>query len=143
MRSSCEASATNSRWRTSAPSVSVRASLSAASIDSSVRPSSATSSSASERGIVTDGLRERSTSRAAAVSSVIGSIARRAVARPASSASRAPPSTPKARNTFTRLAVACTSESRLRVLDHDRVDVVDDLDAPRLDAPAVDVDART
>jgi hypothetical protein len=49
-------------------------------------------------------------SRAAAVSSVIGSIARRAVARPASRASSAPPSTPNARNTFTRLAVFCTSE---------------------------------
>ena len=89
-----------------------RASPSAASIDSSVRASSATSSSDSGRGIRTVGSRERSTSRAAAVSSAIGSIARRAVARPASSASSEPPSTPKARNTFTRFAVACTSESR-------------------------------
>ena len=112
VRSSCEASATNSRWRASVASVSVRASPSAASIDSSVRASSATSSSESGRGIRTAGSRERSTSRAAAVSSAIGSIARRAVARPASSASRPPPSTPKARNTFTRLAVACTLDSR-------------------------------
>jgi hypothetical protein len=58
------------------------------------------------------GSRERATSRAAAVISAIGSIARRAVASPASSASKAPPSTPNARNTFTRLAVSCTFESR-------------------------------
>ena len=58
--------------------------------------SSATSSSASGWGMVSDASRVRSISRAASVSSVIGAIARRAVARPASSASSAPPSTPKA-----------------------------------------------
>ena len=63
-------------------------------------------------GCVSDGSRVRSISRAAAVSSAIGSIARRAVARPASSASAAPPSTPRPRNSFTRLAVALTSEIR-------------------------------
>ena len=112
MRSSCEASATNSRWRASAASVSVRDSSSACSIDSSVVASSATSSSASGRGIVRPALRVRSISRAAAVSSAIGSIARRAVASPASRASAAPPSTPSPRNSFTRLAVDATSEIR-------------------------------
>ena len=50
--------------------------------------------------------------RAASVSSAIGDIARRAVARPASRASAAPPSTPSARNTRTRATVALTSDSR-------------------------------
>ena len=52
VRSSCEASATNSRWRASAASVSARASSSACSISSSVVASSATSSSASGRGML-------------------------------------------------------------------------------------------
>ena len=110
MRSSCEASATNSRWRASAPSVSARASPSEASMASSVWASSATSSSASVAGIFSVGSRDCSIRRAAAVSSVIGSMARRATARPASRASRAPPRTPKARKTLTRLAVSWTSE---------------------------------
>jgi hypothetical protein len=112
VRSSCEASATNSRWRTSAASVSVRASSSACNIDSSVSESSATSSSAWGRGMMPAGSRVRAISRAASVSSAIGSIARRAVARPASSASAVPPSTPSPRKSFTRLAVARTSEIR-------------------------------
>ena len=58
------------------------------------------------------GSRERSTWRAAAVSSAIGSIARRAVARPASRASSGAAEHAEARNTFTRLAVASTSDSR-------------------------------
>ena len=76
--------------------------------------SSATSSSASGRGMRTDGSRVRAISRAAAVSSAIGSIARRAVARPASSASAAPPSTPRPRNSFTRLAVAARRRAGAR-----------------------------
>ena len=59
VRSSCEASATNSRWRTSAASVSARASSSACSIESSVVASSATSSSASGRGMRRAGSRVR------------------------------------------------------------------------------------
>ena len=54
----------------------------------------------------------RSIVRAVSVSSAIGVIARRAVARPASSASIVPPSTPSPRKKRTRLAVASTSLSR-------------------------------
>ena len=54
----------------------------------------------------------RSIVRAVSVSSAIGAIARRAVARPASSASAVPPSTPRPMKKRTRLAVAWTSESR-------------------------------
>ena len=52
------------------------------------------------RGIATDVSPVRSTRRAASVSSVIGAIARRAVARPASSASAVPPRTPRPRKTL-------------------------------------------
>ena len=148
VRSSCEASATNSRWRSSAASVSVRASSSACSIDSSVVASSATSSSASGRGIVSDGLRVRSISRAASVSSAIGSIARRAVARPASSASAAPPSTPRPRNSFTRLTVDADvgdRGARTGPRTCSTVPSVGPLEAQlaRLDLPAVDLLAAT
>jgi len=50
VRSSCEASATNCRWRASIVSVSLRAASSSRSIPSSVRASSATSSSAADCG---------------------------------------------------------------------------------------------
>ena len=141
VRSSCEASATNSRWRASVASVSrarlverVRASPRACAA------SSATSSSASGRGMRSDGSRVRSISRAASVSSAIGSIARRAVARPASSASAAPPSTPRPRNSFTRLAVACTSESRRAYWTYERVAGAGRASTrARLDPPAVDL----
>ena len=108
VRSSCEASATNSRWRASVASVSARASSSACE-HRLQRPR--------QLGDLVLGLRaagsarrDRACARSRArssVSSAIGSIARRAVARPASSASAAPPSTPRPRNSFTRLAVAC------------------------------------
>ncbi len=65
VRSSCEASATNSRWRASDDSVSPRAALSSRSMSSRVWARSATSSLASEAGSVTSGLRVRATSRAA------------------------------------------------------------------------------
>ena len=65
-------------------------------------------------GSCSAGSRVRSISRAASVSSAIGSIARRAVARPASSASAAPPSTPRPRNSFTRLAVDARRRSGAR-----------------------------
>ena len=68
------------------------------------RASSATSSSASGWGRRRLGSRVRSISRAAPVSSAIGAIARRAIARPASSASAAPPSTPKTRKKRTLLS---------------------------------------
>ena len=121
VRSSCEASATNSRWRASAPSVSARA---------LVERREHRVQRAGQLGHLVLGLgvgqlqrgvaRALDLARAAAVSSAIGSIARRAVARPASSASSAPPSTPKARNTFTRLAVSWMSETSARVLDEPR-----------------------
>ncbi len=79
---------------------------------SSVSASSETSSLDSGCGIVSDGSRVRAIARAASVSRVTGAIARVAVARPASSASAAPPITPSPRKTRTRFAVACTSESR-------------------------------
>ncbi len=62
VRSSCEASATNSRWRASDDSVSPRAALSSRSISSSVWARSATSSLASEAGSLTSGSRVRATS---------------------------------------------------------------------------------
>ena len=78
---------------------------------SSVRDSSATSSSASVVGTRRAGSRVRSISRAAAVSAAIGAIARVAIHRPARSASPAPLSTPTSRKKRTRLTVACTSAS--------------------------------
>ena len=83
VRSSCEASATNARWRSSVASVSSRAAESESSIPRSVRESSATSSSAVGSGSVRLGSRVRSISAAAAVSSAIGVIARRATSAPA------------------------------------------------------------
>ena len=112
MRSSCEASATNWRWRASVASVSPRASLSAKSMLSIVIASSDTSSLDSGCGIVSDGSRVRVIARAVSVSRVIGAIARVAVASPASSASAAPPSTPRPRNSRTRSCRASTSEIR-------------------------------
>ena len=66
VRSSCEASATNWRWRASIASVSPRAASSSRSMPSSVRASSATSSSASRlRACCATGSRVRAISRAA------------------------------------------------------------------------------
>jgi hypothetical protein len=79
---------------------------------SSVNASSETSSSDSGWGIFSEGSRVRAIARAASVSRVIGAIARVAVARPASSASAAPPSTPRPRKTRTRFAVGSVSDSR-------------------------------
>ncbi|MDX6677283.1 MAG: hypothetical protein QOE31_1335 [Solirubrobacteraceae bacterium] len=67
-------------------------------MSSSVRASSATSSSASTSGIRWAGSRVRSILRAVAVSAAIGAIARRATISPASSARPAPLSTPMMRN---------------------------------------------
>ena len=78
---------------------------------STVRASSATSSSASGAGRRSVGSRVRSISRAASVSCTIGRIARAAVARPPSSASTVPPSTPSSRITCTRAIVWSTSDS--------------------------------
>ena len=72
------------------------------SIPSSVRASSAISSSASGCGIRRLASRVRSISRAASVSSTIGRIARAETNRPASRARIVPPSTPSSRNTCTR-----------------------------------------
>ena len=102
VRSSCEASATNSRWRSNARSRSARASSSASSIPSIVRASSPTSSSAAGTGIRREGSRVAVISRARAVRRAIGRIARSATASPASSASTVPPSTPAARKSQSR-----------------------------------------
>ena len=95
------------------PRSRARASPSAASIDSSVRASSATSSSESGRGIRTAGSRERSTSRAAV--GHLGDRLHRA-ARGGEAGQQREQARRRARrrprNTFTRLAVACTVESR-------------------------------
>ena len=117
VRSSCEASATNWRWRASVDSVSPRAASSSRSMPSSVRASSATSSSACGWGTPREGSRVRAISAAVEVSSAIGAIARRAIAIPASSASRCPRARPSSRNSSTRLTVASVSDTRRRVLD--------------------------
>ena len=143
MRSSCEASATNSRWRASVASVSPRAASSACSMLSSVSASSETSSSDSGCGIVSEGSRVRAIARAASVSRVIGAMARVAVARPASSASAAPPSTPSPRKTRTRFAVASDVGQLARVLDEDdAARAVAQLDRARLDQVAVELLGR-
>ena len=82
-------------------------------MSSSVCDSSATSSSASICGTRRAGSRVRSISRAAAVSSAIGAIARVAIQSPARSASPAPLITPTSRKNRTRLMVASTSASGL------------------------------
>ena len=101
VRSSCEASATNSRWRASVASVSARASSSACEHRlQRARQLGDLVLGLRARDRARAGSRVRSISRAASVSSAIGAIARRAVARPASSASAAPPSTPRPRKTL-------------------------------------------
>ena len=82
VRSSCEASATKSRWRSSAASLSPRAALSSLSMSSRVWARSDTSSLARGLGSVTSGSRVRATSRAARVSPAIGRMARRATNSP-------------------------------------------------------------
>ena len=121
VRSSCEASATNSRWACTICSVSERAASSWRSMSSSVRASSATSSSVSGIGIRREGSRVVATSRAAAVSEAIGRIARPATARPASSCeggagedARTEQEPDPVRGRFERVAIA-------RVLDEDRL----------------------
>ena len=108
VRSSCEASATNSRWRVSAASVSVRAASSSPSMSSSVCARSETSSFAVGFGSATCGSRVRATSRAVRVRSAIGRIARRATASPARNASPVPPRMPSTRNTFSFAIVVRT-----------------------------------
>ena len=80
VRSSCEASATNSRCACIICSVSERAASSSRSICSSVRASSPTSSSVSGSGMRCEGSRVVAISRAVAVSAAIGRIARPATA---------------------------------------------------------------
>ena len=78
VRSSCEASATKSRWRSSVASVSSRAAPSSRSMASKVLARSDTSSLARGLGRVMSGSRVRATSRAARVRPAIGRIARSA-----------------------------------------------------------------
>ena len=109
VRSSCEASATKSRWACIACSRSVRASSSARSIWSSVAASSPTSSSATGRGTRREGSRVAAISRAAPVRAAIGRIARRATTNPATAASTVPTSTPVARKSHMRSIVESRS----------------------------------
>ena len=102
VRSSCEASATNWRWRDSAASVSACALSSAWSIPASVRESSATSSLATGAGKLRLGSRVRAISAAVEVSWAIGAIARLAIMTPNSSESAAPASTPSTSSSSTR-----------------------------------------
>ena len=113
VRSSCEASATKSRWAWIICWVSERAASSSRSISSSVLASSATSSEDSGIGRRREGSRVVAISRAAAVSEEIGRIARPATASPASSARTVPPSTPSPRNSQSSLSVSSIGE-RLR-----------------------------
>ena len=113
VRSSCEASATKSRWRSSAASLSPRAAESSRSMSSSVWARSETSSLACGLGSVTSGSRVLATSRAARVSPAIGRIARRATNSPPAKASNVPPPTPKARKTRTLFTVRSTLPSGL------------------------------
>ncbi len=112
VRSSCEASATNSRCTCIICSVSERAASSSRSIWSSVRASSPTSSSVSGAGMRSEGSRVEAISLAVAVRLETGRMARPAIAIPARAASRVPPSTPPPRNSHSLLMVA----SRLSVL---------------------------
>ena len=128
------------------PSRCARAS-SARSMSSSVGASSATSSSASVVGTRRAGSRVRPISRAAAVSSAIGAIARVAIHRPARSARPAPLRTPTSRKKRTRFTVASTSRERAPVLqvdvaDLEVVEVPADLHAAVLDPVAVELDRR-
>ena len=111
VRSSCEASATNSRWRSSEASVSPRAASSSRSISSRVEARSLTSSLATGRGRRWLGSRVRATSRAARVRPAMGAMARRATAKPARKASPVPPRMPSAKNRCSRLVVA-SSDAR-------------------------------
>ena len=97
VRSSWEASATNSRWRSNACSRAERSESRASSIPSIVRASSPTSSSADWTGIRREGSRVAVMSRARAVRLAIGFIARSATASPANSASSVPTATPASR----------------------------------------------
>ena len=105
VRSSCDASATNSRCNCIICSVSDRAASSSRSIWSSVRASSPTSSSRSGSGIRCEGSRVVAIERAVLVSVAIGRMARPAMAMPASAARAVPPRTPSARNSHRRLMV--------------------------------------
>ena len=109
VRSSCEASATNSRWACTICWVSDLAASSWRSISSRVVVSSAISSSLLGRGSRREGSRVVAISLAAAVSAAIGLIARPATARPARVARIVPPITPRPRNSHSRSTVASTS----------------------------------
>ena len=78
-----------------------------------MRANLATSSSAAGWGISREGSRVRAISAALEVSSVIGFIARRAIASPASSARAVPASTPSSRNSSTLRTVASVSSTLL------------------------------
>ena len=108
VRSSCEASATNSRCFFIAASRSVRAASSERSICSSVRASSPTSSSAFGAGMWREGSPVSAILRAVAVSEETGRIARPAIARPARLASRVPARTPAAMKSQRRSMVEST-----------------------------------
>ena len=96
VRSSCEASATNSRCFCIAASRSARAASSERSICSRVRASSPTSSSTFGSGMWLEGSPVSAISRAVAVSEEIGRIAAPAIASPARLASSVPPRMPAA-----------------------------------------------
>ncbi len=96
VRSSCEASATNSRCFRIAASRSERAASSERSISSRVSASSPTSSSVLGTGMLREGSPVSLISRAVAVSEEIGRIARPAIASPARAARRVAPRTPAA-----------------------------------------------
>ena len=119
VRSSCEASATNSRWRTSVASVSSRAPSSARSISSSVRASSAPRRRppAGARGGWGRASRRSPRPSPSARRSAPSPVAR-SPARP-SSASPLPPSTPSSRNSRTRVDRVLEVGDRPRVLDDD------------------------
>ena len=111
VRSSWEASATNSRCRLMVLSVFVRAASSSRSISSSVRASSATSSSLSGSGIRFEGSRVVAISLAAAVRAEIGRMARLATAIPAIPDRIVPIATPMARKSHSLPIVASTDDS--------------------------------
>ena len=105
VRSSCEASATNSRCFRIAASRSERAASSERSISSRVSASSPTSSSVLGCRHVAGGVAGVAISRAVAVSEEIGRIARPAIASPARAASRVAPRTPAAMKSQSRSIV--------------------------------------
>ena len=105
VRSSCEASATNSRCFFIAASRSARAASRERSICSRVRASSPTSSDTCGSGMWLEGSPVSAICRAVAVRAEIGRIARAAIATPARIASRVPPRMPAAMKSQSRSTV--------------------------------------